>query len=80
MMKAVQAGYEGTDSRAGPKKRRERLEMMSGTAQQGQLVCVEGPGPQGGLGSGGGSHAHRTSGQARTGLVEERRVGTWLRS
>ncbi|OHE95672.1 hypothetical protein CORC01_09104 [Colletotrichum orchidophilum] len=35
MMEAVQPGNEGTDSRAGPKGR-ERLETMSGTAQQGE--------------------------------------------
>ncbi|TDZ31815.1 hypothetical protein C8035_v000998 [Colletotrichum spinosum] len=73
-------GYEGTDSRTGPTTR-ERMETMPGFVLGGQQVCDDGQGPQGGLGSGGGSHAHRTSGQARsgTGLIEQRRVETWSR-
>ncbi|KAF6830051.1 hypothetical protein CPLU01_07572 [Colletotrichum plurivorum] len=60
-----QPGFEGTDSRAGPTTR-ERMETMPGPVQrEGSQSASNDKGRKGGLGSGGGSHAHRTSGQAR---------------
>ncbi|KAF6843275.1 hypothetical protein CMUS01_02248 [Colletotrichum musicola] len=59
-----QPGFEGTDSRAGPTTR-ERMETMPGPVQREGQSASNDKGRKGGLGSGGGSHAHRTSGQAR---------------